>query len=82
MADGKITMVQKFLKTAKPLTIIVQDADGNEVKRLYAAPKQFSTGSVGYGCSEKLDTDCRRIQASLNMTVIGSKEWGDRLTAE
>lgn len=82
MEAGKITMVQKFLKTAKPLTIIVQDADGNEVKRMYAAPKQFTTGSVGYGCSEKLDTDCRRVQASLNLTVIGSKEWGDRLTTE
>jgi len=49
-------------------------------QKLFLEPRVFSTGSVGYAFSGKLqlpygDTGSDRVQVSANFTVVGSKEW-------
>lgn len=64
---------QEWLDSAKPKEVTI---DG---QKLYLEPKLFSTGSVGYGLSGKLQLPhgevIDRVQVSANLTVIGSKEW-------
>lgn len=42
-----------------------------------AQPKRFSTGSVGWYLSDKIDLNGERVQLSLSMTVVGSKPQKD-----
>ncbi len=48
-----------------------------EIPEVVAAPREFSTGSLGWGASGKievmLDGKPVMVQLSVNMTVIGSK---------
>lgn len=44
-----------------------------DVASLTAKSKQFSTGSVGYGCYGKVEIDGKRYQVSCSMVEIGSK---------
>jgi hypothetical protein len=58
------------------LQIIVIDSNGKEWSRMYAAPKEFSTGSVGYYASGKVvnpDNPAARYQTGLTFTLVGSK---------
>jgi hypothetical protein len=63
-----------FVQTAKALPVKLGTRD------FLAQPKEFSTGSVGFNISEKLEVtlpsgEVVRCQVGLNITVIGSKEW-------
>lgn len=45
------------------------------VEAIFAAPKQFSTGSRGFYGQGKVKTpDGRRFQVTINIVEIGSKE--------
>lgn len=61
-----------FHESAKPLVLKV----GDETKT--ASVKEFSTGSFGWFCNDKLtiivDGVPVKVQANINLTVIGSKE--------
>ncbi|MDR0561578.1 MAG: hypothetical protein LBG73_02700 [Spirochaetaceae bacterium] len=63
-------------KAPKALQIIIQGDGGKEWGRLYATPKDFSTGSVGFYANGKVinpdNPDCR-YQSGLTFTLIGSK---------
>lgn len=70
----KCTISRKeFVGKAKP--IVVKIGDGNQ---LMLTPKEFSTGSFGWGASEKvvltIDGEPVKVQASINFTVVGSKD--------
>ncbi|GHT57866.1 hypothetical protein FACS1894109_10900 [Spirochaetia bacterium] len=69
----------KDSKAPSSLTIIVQDSNGKEWGRQYATAKEFSTGSVGYNASGKVqnpDNPEARYQIGANFTLIGSKPEG------
>lgn len=62
----------QFTELARPITVKI----GDETK--VAAPKQFSTGSMGWFVNEKVtvmigDTPVK-VQANLSFVVVGSKE--------
>jgi len=42
-----------------------------------ATKKLFSTGSVGYNLSGKVVVNGDKMQVGMNLTVVGSKEWGN-----
>ena len=66
MADTKVK-VQTIMSDDAPLAISSKDFDLAAVKR------QFSTGSVGYYGNGKLVIVGQMYQASLTLTLIGSK---------
>ena len=62
---------------AKPLTVtvdglVVQNTDSHN---LYATPKEFSTGSIGWYCTGKMEDKAtgKKYQIGMNITEIGSK---------
>lgn len=62
----------EFLKDAKPFMVTIGGRD------YLFEPKVFSTGSFGWGMSDKIvlkvgETPCK-TQASLNLTIVGSKD--------
>lgn len=64
----------KFVQTAKPLNLY----EANEaLGQIEAKPREFSTGSIGWGSSGKvtvmIDGQPTPCQVSLNITIIGSK---------
>lgn len=63
---------QQFRENAKPLTITV---NGRE---FIAAPKEFSTASLGWNVNDKMTVMIGdmavALQVGMNLTVIGSKE--------
>ena len=66
----------QFLQSAAPLPISINGTP------LTAAPKQFSTGSVGYFVNGKVPVTLAggqviTLQISGSFTVIGSKDWRD-----
>jgi hypothetical protein len=66
----------KVMADAAPasLTIQVLDADGNVLGSGVALKRTFSTGSIGYYFGEKVSlAGGVRVQASCNLTVIGTK---------
>jgi hypothetical protein len=56
--------------TTAPKSIIVNIGDHGD---MIASQKQFSTGSVGYYGNGKIIIDGQVYQASVNLTLIGSK---------
>lgn len=64
-------------KAPKTLQVIIVGDGGQEWGRLYATPKEFSTGSVGFYTNGKIinpdNPDCR-YQTGLTFTLIGSKD--------
>ena len=56
--------------TTAPKSITVNVGDFGD---LLATSKQFSTGSVGYYSSGKVVIDGQAYQASVTLTLIGSK---------
>jgi hypothetical protein len=69
-ADEQISKAD-FLKDAKSVTMVV---DGTSYT---LEPKEFSTGSLGWGYHGKLGIKVGdktvKVQGSVNLTVIGSK---------
>lgn len=61
------------------LIVTVTAPDGTVLGTLIAKPKDFSTGSVGYNLSGKIEDVAHgdRIQCGGNFVVIGSKPAGN-----
>jgi hypothetical protein len=63
---------KQFQTRAKPVEIVV---NGN---RWMAAPKEFSTGSLGWYLNEKVTLEVDgvpvTVQIGMNLTIVGSKE--------
>jgi hypothetical protein len=59
----------------KFLEITIKSSDGKEWKKMFAHEKTFSTGSVGFYASDKLENpdSHEKYQVSMNITLIGSK---------
>jgi hypothetical protein len=64
-------------KAPKALQIVILGEGNQEWARLFATPKEFSTGSVGFYANGKIinpdNPECR-YQAGLTFTLIGSKD--------
>ncbi len=59
---------------APRLTIVVFDGD-DELGRLPAFAKEFSTGSLGYHATGKIEVDAdTRFQSNFQMILVGSKK--------
>ena len=61
----------------KPMTVTFTDDNGRQ-QSFPLVVKEFSTGSLGWNLSGKMDvligdTDCK-TQVGLNLTLVGSKE--------
>ena len=64
------------VKAPVSLQIIIADSNGVEWGRLYATPKDFSTGSVGFYASGKVVNPSNpeaKYQSGLTFTLVGSK---------
>ena len=63
---------QDFLAGAKPVTITING------QPLVAAPKEFSTGSLGWFLGDKVTVMVGdvpvKVQLGINLTIVGSKE--------
>ncbi|MDR2517799.1 MAG: hypothetical protein LBD13_00105, partial [Spirochaetaceae bacterium] len=63
-------------KAPKALQFIITGEEGQEWGRMYATPKVFKTGSVGFYTNGKIinphNTECR-YQIAITVTLIGSK---------
>ena len=57
------------------LEVSIKDSEGKTWTSLIATAKDFSTGSVGYYCSDKITNPAsgERYQCGLSFTLIGSK---------
>jgi len=66
---------QQFRSAAKAIKIVI---DGQERQ---AAPREFSTGSLGWYLNEKIHIEIAGVsvpvQLGFNLTVVGSKELPD-----
>ncbi|MDR2767907.1 MAG: hypothetical protein LBB82_06230 [Treponema sp.] len=62
-------------KAPKFLEITIKDSEGRMWSTIYAHPKDFSTGSVGYYAGEKAvnPESGERYQCGMSFTLIGSK---------
>ena len=63
---------EQFRTKAKPLDVVING------KELTAAVKEFSTGSLGWNISDKMQMEVDgkpvTVQIGLNLTIIGSKD--------
>ena len=57
------------------LQISIKDSDGKDWSTVIANAKDFSTGSVGFYASDKVNNpeSGERYQCSMSFTLIGSK---------
>jgi hypothetical protein len=63
-------------KAPGSLQVAVVDSEGREWGRIYATPKQFSTGSVGFYAAGKVVNPANpetRYQSGITFTLAGSK---------
>ena len=63
---------EQFKTQAKAMKVVINDVP------MVAQAKEFSTGSLGWGISNKIsvavgDTEVM-VQMSLNITIVGSKD--------
>jgi hypothetical protein len=69
----------EFKSQAPTLEIVIGD------RKFKAYPREFSTGSLGWYVSDKMDVEIAgkpvTIQLGLNLTVVGSKELPTGTTA-
>jgi hypothetical protein len=68
-----------FATEAKALVVEIKDAQGNVLARATIAPREFSTGSLGWNVSQALHLDITpsttvKCQLGLNLTIANSKE--------
>src|SRR5690242_6326127 len=75
MAKSKASLPitrEQFRTSAKPIAVVING------KEMTAAPKEFSTGSLGWNINEKLQVEVAghtvTVQVGLNLTIIGSKD--------
>ena len=64
------------MKAPGSLQLVVADSEGREWGRIYATPKDFSTGSVGFYATGKVVNPANpeaRYQAGLTFTLVGSR---------
>jgi hypothetical protein len=66
----------EFINSAKPLPVNISGST------IFANPKQFSTGSVGFNITGKVQMQLPNgvvvtLQVSGNLTAIGSADWED-----
>lgn len=61
-------MSEPYAVPQEPVKLLV---DG--VHSVFLEPKRFSSGSVGWYGSTKLEVDGARVQCSFSMVVVGSK---------
>ena len=63
---------QQFKDKGKPVEVVI---DGT---KMIAAPREFSTGSLGWNISNKMTLIIGDkpviVQVGLNLTIVGSKE--------
>ena len=63
---------EQFRTAAKPVAVVING------KEMTAAPKEFSTGSLGWNINEKMQVEVGghsvTVQVGLNLTVVGSKD--------
>lgn len=61
-----------FRASARPVTVVING------KEMTAAPKEFSTGSLGWNINEKIRVEVGghsvTVQVGLNLTIVGSKD--------
>lgn len=71
-------ITREDFKKAPILTLDVTDGEGNPLAKFLCAPKDFSTGSFGWGASDKMTLTINgtlvKVQCSINLTVVASKE--------
>jgi hypothetical protein len=62
-------------KAPKFLEVTIKDSEGKTWSTVFAPPKDFSTGSVGFYASEKATNpeSAERYQCSMSFTLVGSK---------
>jgi hypothetical protein len=62
-------------KAPRFLEVTIKDSEGKMWSTVFAQPKEFSTGSVGFYGSEKVTNpeSAERYQCSFNFTLVGSK---------
>jgi len=63
-------------KAPGALTMVFSDAQGREWGRMYATPKDFSTGSVGFNAAGKIinpENPAAKYQVGANITLVNSK---------
>ncbi len=62
---------EQFGQSAKPLRVLIDELP------IFAVPKRFSTGSVGWNANGKtqivVNGEALEIQIGINLTVIGTK---------
>jgi hypothetical protein len=63
---------EQFRTRAKPLAVVING------KEMAAAVKEFSTGSLGWNISDKMQIEIDgkpvMVQIGLNLTIVGSKD--------
>ncbi len=63
---------EQFRNGAKPLAVVING------KEMTAAVKEFSTGSLGWNISDKMQIEIDgkpvMVQIDLNLTIVGSKD--------
>ena len=63
---------EQFRTKAKPLAVAING------KEMTAAVKEFSTGSLGWNISDKMQIEIDgkpvMVQIGLNLTIVGSKD--------
>jgi hypothetical protein len=63
---------EQFRNGAKPLAVVING------KEMTAAVKEFSTGSLGWNISDKMQIEIDgkpvMVQIGLNLTIVGSKD--------
>lgn len=68
---------EQFKAKAPVLTIQVNNGETG-IGLFTCGPKDFSTGSMGWGANDKMtvliDGVPTKVQVTLNLTVVGSKE--------
>lgn len=68
----------EFAANARPITVVILDHDGTELGRRKLYPRTFSTDSLGWNLSDKVEIPVLSqpvvVQVGLNATVVGSKD--------
>lgn len=74
----KISRDQFNKEAPRFLTLTISDDKGNPLGTLTAGMKNFESGSVGYYVGDKITLviagEACKLQAGVNLTLVGSKE--------
>ncbi len=72
---------ETFVNTATPISVVVNG------ETLEGVPHKFSTGSVGYQATGKVNVILpngvkERLQITGNWAIVGSKKWPEKPTEQ